>query len=231
LQLNVCGIYRTSLEEFDNLFIVGDIKQVQRLNDWQADEISGFEITISDFNKIEEIEQEVRNMVINYREENSAILRTSSITREYPQIFDWLAITDMNVWIILLLLSLVAGFNMISGLLVLILERSAMIGVLKAMGSPTWSIRKVFLYLSVFLTGRGMLWGNIFGITVILVQKFFHIIKLDPIMYYVDVVPINFSLIHILLLNVASIAVTTLMLLVPSYIISRISPDKTIRFD
>jgi lipoprotein-releasing system permease protein len=231
LQLNVCGIYRTSLEEFDNLFIVGDIKQVQRLNDWQADEISGFEITISDFNKIEEIEQEVRNMVINYREENSAILRTSSITREYPQIFDWLAITDMNVWIILLLLSLVAGFNMISGLLVLILERSAMIGVLKAMGSPTWSIRKVFLYLSVFLTGRGMLWGNIFGITVILVQKFFHIIKLDPIMYYVDVVPINFSLMHILLLNVASIAVTTLMLLVPSYIISKISPEKTIRFD
>lgn len=231
LQLNVCGIYRTSLEEFDNLFILGDIKQVQRLNDWQADEISGFEVTVSDFNKTEEIEQEVRNLVINYREENSAILRTSSITREYPQIFDWLAITDMNVWIILLLLSLVAGFNMISGLLVLILERSAMIGVLKAMGSPTWSIRKVFLYLSVFLTGRGMLWGNIFGITVILVQKFFHIIKLDPIMYYVDVVPINFSLMHILLLNVASIAVTTLMLLVPSYIISKISPDKTIRFN
>ena len=231
LQLKVCGIYSTSLEEFDNLFIVGDIKQIQRLNDWSNDEISGFEFVISDFGKIDEIEQQIRNTVINYSEENSAILRTNSITREYPQIFDWLSVLDMNVWVILFLMVLVAGFNMISGLLVLILERSTMIGVLKALGSPNWSIRKIFLYLSFFLTTRGMLYGNVIGITLILLQKIFHVIQLNPTTYYVDVVPVNFSILHLVLLNVGSVAITTLMLVIPSYLVSKISPDKTIRFD
>lgn len=231
LQLKVCGIYRTSLEEFDNLFIIGDIKQVQRLNDWQNDKISGFEILVSDFKNLDFIEQEVRNRVVNYSGENSEILRTESITRQYPQIFDWLSILDMNVWVILFLMVMVAGFNMISALLVLILERSTMIGVLKALGSPNHSIRKVFLYLSVFLTSRGMLWGNALGIAIILLQKFFQIIKLNPASYYVDVVPVNFNILHILLLNIGSIAVTTLMLVIPSYLVSKISPDKSIRFD
>jgi len=231
LQLKICGIYRTSLEEFDNIFVIGDIKQIRRLNDWENDQISGFEIEVSDFNKIDEIEQEVRNSVIEYKEENNTILRTESITRLYPQIFDWLSILDMNVWVLLILLILVAGFNMISGLLVLILERSTMIGVLKALGTPNWNIRKVFLYLSFFLTGRGMLWGNILGILVIVLQKSFNLITLDPKTYYVDFVPMNFSLTHILLLNIASIFITTLMLLIPSYLVSKISPDKTIRFD
>jgi lipoprotein-releasing system permease protein len=174
---------------------------------------------------------EVRNLVINYSHENSAILRTENITRQYPQIFDWLSILDMNVWVILFLMVMVAGFNMISALLVLILERSTMIGVLKALGSPNRSIRKVFLYLSVFLTSRGMLWGNAFGIAIILIQKLFHIIKLNPATYYVDVVPVNFDIVHILLLNIGSILVTTLMLVIPSYLVSKISPDKSIRFD
>jgi lipoprotein-releasing system permease protein len=231
LQLKVCGIYRTGLEEFDNIFIFGDIKQIQRLNDWQADQISGFEITVEDFSRIEEIEQEVRTRVISYSEENTAILRTMNIAREYPQIFDWLAILDMNVWVILILLTLVAGFNMISGLLVLILERINMIGVLKALGSPNWSVRKVFLYLSLFLTGRGMLWGNLLAIGIVVIQKVFHVIKLNPTTYYVDVVPVNFSILHILILNLASITITVFMLLVPSYLISKISPEKAIRFD
>jgi lipoprotein-releasing system permease protein len=231
LQLKVSGIYSTSLEEFDNLFIIGDIKQIQRLNDWQPDKISGFEILVSDFNKIGITEMEVRNLVINYSNENSAILRTESITRQYPQIFDWLSILDMNVWVILFLMVMVAGFNMISALLVLILERSTMIGVLKALGSPNQSIRKVFLYLSVFLTSRGMLWGNVIGIAIILIQKIFHIIKLNPETYYVDVVPVNFNIMHILLLNVGCLLVTTFMLVIPSYLVSKISPDKSIRFD
>ena len=231
LQLKVCGIYRTSLEEFDNIFVIGDIKQIQRLNNWRKDEVSGFEITIEDFHKIEDIEQKVRNTIIYYREGNSNILRTNSITREYPQIFDWLSILDLNVWVILTLMILVAGFNMISGLLVLILERSTMIGILKALGSRSWSIRKVFLYLSAFLTSRGMLWGNIFGISIVLTQKFFQVMKLNPETYYVDFVPVNFSIIHILLLNIGSIVITTLMLVVPSYLVSKISPDESIRFD
>jgi lipoprotein-releasing system permease protein len=208
LQLKVCGIYRTSLEEFDNLFIIGDIKQVQRLNDWQNDQISGFEILVNDFGKIDIIEREIRNLVIFYSQENDVILRTESITRQYPQIFDWLAILDMNVWVILSLMVLVAGFNMISALLVLILERSTMIGVLKALGSPSWSIRKVFLYLSVFLTSRGMLWGNVIGIAIILLQKAFHIIRLNPATYYVDVVPVNFNILHILLLNIGCLVIS-----------------------
>jgi lipoprotein-releasing system permease protein len=231
LQLKVCGIYRTSLEEFDNLFIIGDIKQVQRLNDWQSDQVSGFEILVSEFNKIDLIEHEIRNHVVDYSQENDAILRTESITRQYPQIFDWLSILDMNVWVILSLMVLVAGFNMISALLVLILERSTMIGVLKALGSPNWSIRKVFLYLSVFLTSRGMLWGNVIGIAIILLQKVFHLIKLNPATYYVDVVPVNLNIVHILLLNVGCLVITTFMLIIPSYLVSKISPDKTIRFD
>ena len=231
LQLRVCGIYRTSLEEFDNLFIIGDIKQVQRLNDWQSDQISGFEILVSDFNQIDVIEQQVRYLVLDYSQDKSAILRTESIMRQYPQIFDWLSILDMNVWVILTLMVMVAGFNMISALLVLILERSTMIGVLKAMGSPNWSIRKVFLYLSVFLTSRGMLWGNAIGIALILIQKIFHLIHLNPASYYVDVVPVNFNILHILLLNAGSMAVTTLMLVIPSYLVSKISPDKSMRFD
>lgn len=231
LQLRVCGIYRTSLEEFDNLFIIGDIKQVQRLNDWQNDQISGFEILVSDFSKIDEIEREIRNFAVDYSQDNDVILRTETITRQYPQIFDWLAILDMNVWVILSLMVLVAGFNMISALLVLILERSTMIGVLKSLGSPNRSIRKVFLYLSVFLTSRGMLWGNVIGIALILLQKLFHIIKLNPATYYVDVVPVNFNILHILLLNAGSLLITTFMLIVPSYLVSKISPDKSIRFD
>ncbi len=231
LQLAVCGLYNTGMEEFDNLFVLGDLKQVQRLNNWQPDQISGFEVVISDFNRINEIEQEVRNTVLDYSIENDAILRTTNITREYPQIFDWLSILDMNVWIILFLMAVVSGFNMISGLLVLILERSKMIGVLKALGSPNWSIRKVFLYLSVFLTSRGMIWGNAVGIAFIVVQGYFEVLKLNPTTYYVDVVPVNFSMLHLILLNIGTIAATTFMLVVPSYLVSKISPEKTIRFD
>lgn len=231
LQLKVSGIYRTGFEEFDNLFIIGDIKQVQRLNNWRSDQVSGFEVLVSDFYQIENTEQQIRSSVIQSREENSEILRTGNITRQYPQIFDWLTMTDMNVWIILILMVLVASFNMISGLLVLILERSTMIGVLKAMGSPNWSVRKVFIYLSVFLTSRGMLWGNVIGLTIIVLQKLFHIIKLDPTSYYVAFVPMNFSFIHLLLLNAGTIAITSVILILPSYLISKISPDKTIRFD
>jgi len=230
-QLKVCGIYRTSLDEFDNIFILGDLKHIQRLNDWGNNEISGFEITVSDFKKIDEIEQQVITLIINYREDNKIFLRTINIVRQYPQIFDWLSVIDMNVWVILILLSLVAGFNMISGLLVLILERSTMIGVLKALGSRNRSIRKIFLYQSVFITGRGMLWGNIFAITIMFLQKYFHIVKLNSATYYIDAVPINFSIVHLLLINAASMLITTLMLVIPSYLVSKITPEKAIRFD
>jgi len=230
-QMEVCGIYDTGFEEFDKLFILGDIKQVQRLNDWDNNQITGFEVILDRFDKLDEIEQEIRSIIISFRSEDAEVIRTESITRLYPQIFDWLDILDMNVWIILLLMVIVASFNMVSGLLVLILERASMIGVLKAMGSQGWSIRKIFIYLSVFLTGRGMLWGNLIGITIVALQSVFHIIKLDPSSYYVSFVPMNLSLLHILLLNLGTVAISSLILIIPSWLISKISPDKTMRFD
>ncbi len=231
LQLKICGLYSTSLEEFDQLFVIGDLQQIQRLNDWKKNEISGFEIVISDFTQIDRMEQYVRNTVLDYGGEGGTILRTTNITREYPQIFDWLSILDMNVWIILVLMAIVAGFNMISGLLVLILERSKMIGILKALGSRNWNIRKIFLYLSVFLTSRGLLWGNITGIAFIVIQSTLEPFKLNPATYYVDVVPVNFSLLHLFLLNAGTVIATTVMLILPSYLVSKISPDKTISFE
>lgn len=231
LQLEVSGIYHTGFEEFDKLFILGDLKQIQRLNDWKEDQITGFEVVVSDFNQIEKIEQEIRSTIIQFRDKDAEILRTESITRMYPQIFDWLSILDMNVWVILILMVMVASFNMVSGLLVLILERASMIGVLKAMGTTGWSIRKIFVYLSVFLTGRGMLWGNVIGVVIVVLQNQFHIIHLDPATYYVEYVPMNFSLLHLLLLNAGTIVITSAMLIVPSWLISKISPDKSMRFD
>lgn len=231
LQLKVSGIFRTSLEEFDNLFVMGDLKQVQRLNDWQPEQVGGFELVINDFHKIDLVEREVRNLVVNYSENDQDILQTETITSKYRAIFDWLSVTDTNVWVILSLITIVAGFNMISALLVLMLERIEMIGLLKAMGSQGKSIRKIFLYLSVLITGKGMFWGNVVGITLILIQKYFHVLKLNPETYYVDVVPVNFPITFFVLLNVASITLTTLMLVIPSLFISKISPEKTIRFD
>ena len=230
-QLSICGIYNTSLVEFDENFIIGDIKQVQRLNDWGQGQVSGFEILIDDFGKLDEMEVAVRDIVVNYNLEPGSTLRTINIARKYPQIFDWLNILDMNVLVILTLMVVVAGINMVSGLFVIILERSAMIGTLKSLGSPNWSIRKVFLYLSGFLIARGLLWGNIIAITLIAAQKYFGLIPLDPDTYYVSVVPVNFSAIHLLLINLGTMLVTILMLVVPSYFISKISPDKSMKFD
>ncbi|PIF06237.1 MAG: ABC transporter permease [Draconibacterium sp.] len=231
LQLRICGIYCTNLEEFDNLFAIGDIKQIQRLNNWTPDQISGFEVLISNFKEINSIESQIRREVVSYTANQDVLLKTESTTRQYPQIFDWLAVLDMNVWVILTLMLLVAGFNMISGLLVLVLERTTMIGVLKAMGGTNWSIRKVFLYLSMFITGRGMFWGNIIGIGLILIQQYFHVVKLNPKTYYVAIAPVNFSIFNILLLNIGTLLITMALLIIPSYLVSKISPDKSIRFD
>ena len=230
-RFQISGIFKTSLEEFDRLFVIADINQLRRLNDWKKDEVSGFEVTINDFDQLDKMIQKVREVTLTYGEDDENVLRPVSITSKYPQIFDWLNLLDMNVWIILTLIILVAGFNMVSGLLILILERATMIGVLKAIGTENWSIRKVFIYLSVFLIGKGMVWGNILGILLCLVQSYFGIFHLDPASYYLDTVPINLKISHLVLLNVGTLIVTTLMLLIPSWYISRIAPDKAIRFD
>ncbi len=227
----ISGIYLTSLVEFDEKFALVDIKHIQKLNNWDQDQISGFEIIIEDFNKIDQLTQDVRDIVGFQFNPDGTKLRVLGIKEKYPQMFDWLELTDMNVWIILILLISVAGFNMVSGLLILILERTNMIGILKAIGTRNWSIRKIFLYQSSFLITKGLLWGNVIGIAICFLQAKFQIIKLDPESYYLDAVPINLNLWHILAINAGTLAVIIIMLIVPSYIISKLSPEKTIRFN
>lgn len=227
----IAGIYLTSLVEFDEKFALVDIKHIQKLNNWDQDQISGFEIIIDDFNKIDKLTQDVRDIVGFQFNPDGTKLRVLGIKEKYPQMFDWLELTDMNVWIILILLISVAGFNMVSGLLILILERTNMIGILKAIGTRNWSIRKIFLYQSSFLITKGLLWGNVIGIAICFLQAKFQIIKLDPESYYLDAVPINLNLWHILAINTGTLAVIIIMLIVPSYIISKLSPEKTIRFN
>jgi lipoprotein-releasing system permease protein len=226
----ISGIYETSVEEMDKTFILGDIAHVRKLNNWDSTQISGFEVTIRNFDDIEPMAYNVADLVSNASMADSTFLRVESIKDRYPQIFDWLNLQDMNVAIILILMLAVAGFNMISGLLILILDKTNMIGLLKALGASNKSVRKIFFYESGFLIGRGLFWGNITGIGLCLIQLFTGILKLDASSYYIDHVPINLSLAHIAILNIGTIIVTLLMLWIPSFIISRFSPADTIRY-
>ena len=224
------GIYNTSLEEFDRLFIYSDVKQVQRLNDWSEEEVSGHEVMLDNMSYLSELADQVRDEVgVDFLEDGSR-LKVETIEEKYTQIFDWLNLQDLNVIVLIILMLIVAGFNMISGLLILILERTNMIGILKGLGTNNASIRKIFLYQSAYLTLVGLAWGNVIGVVLCLAQKHFNIVSLDPSSYYLATVPINLNLIHILLLNLGTMAITILFLLLPSMIIARISPDKSIRF-
>lgn len=227
----ISGIYETSLIEFDEKFALVDIKHIQKLNNWSANEISGFEILLTDFSDLDKMTTDVRDIVgFNFNPDGSK-LKVIGIKEKYYQMFDWLALTDTNVWVILALMVAVAGFNMISGLLILILERTNMIGILKALGTKNWSIRKIFLYQSGFIISKGLLWGNIIGLLMCFLQAKFQIIKLDAASYYLTAVPINLKLWHVLALNAGTLIITVLMLIIPSYIISRLSPEKTIKFN
>lgn len=227
----ISGIYETSLAEFDERFALVDIKHIQKLNTWDENQISGFEILLSDFSKLDKMTEDVRDIVGFRFNSDGSKLKVVSIKEKYYQMFDWLELTDTNVWVILILMVAVAGFNMISGLLILILERTNMIGILKALGTKNWSIRKIFLYQSGFIISKGLLWGNIIGLAMCFLQAKFQIIKLDAASYYLTAVPINLKLWYILALNAGTLTITVLMLLVPSYIISRLSPEKTIKFN
>jgi lipoprotein-releasing system permease protein len=230
-KFQLAGIYKTSLDEFDRMFVLVDINHIRRLNNWKTDEVSGFEILVNDFKTLPEQEKAVHNLLLRNTSADSPVLQVVSIKEKYRHIFDWLSLLDMNVWVILVLMVLVAGFNMVSSLLVIILERVQMIGILKAMGARTWNIRKVFLYFSALLILKALLLGNILGIGICLIQQYTHIFKLDSTSYYLEYVPINLSIWHLILLNVGTLTITMLMLLLPSYFIAKVSPEKTIRFE
>ncbi len=227
----ISGIYRTSLVEFDKLYIYADIKHVQRLNNWTAEEVSGFEVMLDDIRDVETATYKLRELTaIDFTKDGSR-LKVIPIQEKYNQIFDWLNLQDMNVIIIIILMLVVAGFNMISGLLILILERTNMIGILKGLGTMDSSIRKIFLYQSGYLALKGLLWGNLIGFAICFLQFKFNLITLDPESYYLDTVPVNLNFIHILLLNLGTLVSTLLFLLIPSMIIARVSPEKSIRFN
>jgi len=230
-RFTVKGIYNSNFSEFDKLFILADLRHIQRLNGWEENEITGVEILVTDYRKLDDITDAVFMQTANRFEEKGNTYYTRSIKQLQPQIFGWLDLLDMNVWVILILMLTVAGFSMISGLLILILERTNMIGILKALGGKNWFIRKIFLYQAFFLVGKGMLWGNILGISLALLQQQFNIITLDPLTYYVNTVPINLNLWYIVFVNALCLFFSLLVLLAPSHMIAKIEPSKAIRFE
>lgn len=220
----IVGIYNSGFQEFDAVYIIGDIRHLQRINKWNPDQVGAFEVFVNDFTKIKEKGEEVYS-------QTGSTLDTQTIVEKYYFIFEWLELFDFNIIIILIVMIVVATINMVVALLVMILERTQMIGILKALGAGNWSVRKVFLYNAFYLIIRGLFWGNLIGIGLLLVQQYFGVIKLNPENYYVNEAPVYINWVYILALNVGTIVVCLLVLLVPSYIITKISPVRAIRFE
>lgn len=220
----IVGIYNSGFQEFDATYIIGDIRHVQRINKWQPDQVGAFEVFIDDFSKIKEKGEEIYAEI-------PPTYNSVTIEEKYFNIFEWLKLFDFNIVVILIIMIVVATINMVVALLVLILERTQMIGILKAVGANNWSIRKIFLYNAGYLILRGLLFGNLIGIGVLLIQKYFGIIKLNPENYYVTQAPVAIDIPYIVALNLGTVLVCLLVLLIPSYIITKISPVKAIRFD
>lgn len=230
-KFHITGIYETGFMDYDKLFVIADIRQVRRLNGWEKDQVSGLELLVDDYDQLDKVAEELYFDLAEKQDRLGNTFYARSIKELNPMIFNWLDVLDINVVIILILMLAVAGFTMISGLLIIILERTNMIGILKALGEDNRSIRKIFLYVSFFLIGKGMLWGNVIGISLCLIQSHFRLITLDPSIYYLDAVPVDLNLVSLILLNVGTLAAAMLMMLGPSYLITRIDPARSIRFE
>ena len=222
-KFEISGIYNTALADFDKLFVMGDIKHIQSLNSWQNKQVGGIEIVLNNFNNLELVTE-------NIYEKIPYNLNAQSIKEKTPQIFDWLDLQDINVRVILILMLIVGGINMITALLILILERTKMIGILKAIGANNWCVRRIFIYTAGHLIFKGLFFGNCFALGCAFLQKKFSIISLDPSIYYMSTIPISFDFSTILLLNISTIIICYLILIIPSIIITKITPVKAIRF-
>lgn len=231
-RFTISGIFQTHFTEYDDRFFITDLYTASRLNNWKdRDLVSGMELRISPDASLEQCADEVSSVINRQTDRYGNAYLAQSIEQLYPSIFAWLEVLDTNVVVILVLMLGVAGFTMISGLLILILERTNMIGILKALGAPDLTIRRIFLYFSAFLILKGMFWGNLIGISLCLAQKYGGIVHLDPKTYYVEVVPVLIDVPLLLLLNLFTLLVSVLMLVGPSLLISRIKPVKAIRFE
>lgn len=223
-KFNISGLYQTGLDEFDKLYVIGNIRHIRKLNGWTDEQVGGFEILIEDFDKMDEMGF-FMEQVIGYE------LQVQTIHDLYPQIFDWLDLHDMNVIIILALMVLVAGITMISTLLILILEKTNMIGILRALGTKNLSVRMIFIINAIYIIGQGLLWGNLLALGLSVLQLETGLLTLNQESYYVSEVPVNLQLSHYLIINAGTMIVCTLMLIIPTFIITRITPIKAIRFD
>jgi lipoprotein-releasing system permease protein len=222
-KLIISGIYDTGFNQFDQNMVVGDIKEVQRSNKWTENQVGGFEVLIDDFDDIKLKGDEVYAAI-------GATLNSNTIVDNYEFIFEWIDLFDNNVWFIIAIMILVSSINMITALLVLILERVQMVGVLKALGSTNWGIRKIFLYNASYLILKGLFWGNVIGLTLLFLQKYFEIISLDPASYHVSTVPVEIDFLSIVVLNICTLILCFVMMIIPSYIITKINPSKSIQF-
>lgn len=228
-KFTVVGIYKTTFADYDKLYILTEISHIQRLNQWNDNQFSTLEILVKDYSRLNQTSADLFNKIIIYSHNTDILYRVETIETLTPQIFDWLAMLDMNAIVIIILMLAVSGFCVISGLLILILERSATIGLLKSLGANNWTIRKIFLTQSAYLISRGMIWGNVIGLAIIAIQYFTHAIPLDPTSYYVDHVPVQLSFPAWLLINIGLAVASILMLVGPSYFVTRISPAEAMR--
>lgn len=225
----VKGIYDTGFKEYDEMVAICDRRHLQRLNGWSSEEVSGLAVELLDMQRIPEAEIELKDRLP--METESDAYRITTLRENAPQVFDWLNLLNMNVWIILILIVVVAGFNMVSGLLILILDKTSFIGIMKALGYRSIRLRRLFLYIAVGLIGKGLLVGNILALFLGALQACFSILRLDPTTYYMDTVPIHFDWMYIILLDIGVWVVSSLMLIIPTLLIARIRPIKAIRFE
>lgn len=231
-RLTVTGIYQSNFSNYDELFLITDLHTVRRLNNWSSSLVGGIEINLTQPNKAEAVNEHLIGILTNHTQDTPSTRFYSRTVQEvYPQIFAWLDLLDINIWVILILMIGIAGFTMVSGLLIIILERANMIGVLKALGADNWAIQKIFLTFSIFLIRKGMLWGNLIALSICFIQYFFEPMKLDASTYYISAVPIELNFGIWLLLNVCTLTISVIVLIAPSYLISRIHPVKSIRFE
>ena len=217
------GIFNIGVEEVDKTFVIGSLSLINRLNDWKPGEIGQYELRVADFDQVDFAADKL-DQILPVR------LKSRTVMEDYPNIFEWLKLLDVNSVVMLVLMVVVAVINMISALLIMILERTAMIGMLKAMGASNWNIRKIFLYNATYLIGLGLLLGNALGLGLGYFQQQTHFFKLDQASYYMTFVPVQFGLWDVLLLNLGTLVICLLVLFVPSMLVSRISPVKAIRF-
>lgn len=225
------GIYQTNMTRFDELFCYTDLYTANRLNGWFNDQCSGAELTVSDFDHLDDTYARIINKVNRQQDRYHDIFTSQTVYEAYPQIFTWLELLDINVWIILGLMICLAGITMTSGLLIIILERTSMIGVLKALGARNRTIRHTFLWFSAFIISRGLLIGDVLGIGLVMLQKYTGLVTLDPQTYYVSEAPMEFNLPLIIVLNVATLLVSISVLIIPSFFISHIHPAKSMRYE